>query len=146
LEISTLKLVEQRVHEYYWQYDWNCASTTLRILAGDFGIELHEQVLDAAIGMHGAGGYRAQCGLVEGALMFIGVIGKARGLSNEAVVQACYAFAQRFENRFGSLLCRELRPQGFHPDNPPHLCEGLSCDAVLFDIAFVEDWLDGSDS
>jgi undecaprenyl diphosphate synthase len=39
--------------------------------------------------MHGAGGYRAQCGLVEGALMFIGVIGKARGLSNEAVVQAC---------------------------------------------------------
>jgi C_GCAxxG_C_C family probable redox protein len=139
LEYDALKLVEQRVHEYYWQYDWNCASTTLRILAEDFGVELHEQVLDAALGMHGAGGYRAQCGLVEGALMFIGVIGKARGLSNEAVEQACYAFAQQFENRFGSLLCRELRPQGFHPDNPPHLCEGLTRDAIEFDIVYITD-------
>lgn len=139
MEISTLKLVEQRVHEYYWQYDWNCASTTLRILAGDFGVELHEQVLDAALGMHGAGGYGTQCGLVEGALMFIGVIGKTRGLSNEKVIQACYAFAQQFENRFGSLLCRELRPQGFHPDNPPHLCEGLTREAIEFDIVYITD-------
>jgi len=31
------------------------------------------QLLDAAVGMHGAGKYGAQCGLVEGSLMFIGL-------------------------------------------------------------------------
>jgi len=139
-------LVKTRVHEYYWTHDWNCASTTLRILAERFGVDIHEQVLDAALGMHGAGGLGAQCGLVEGALMSIGILGKANGLSDDAVVQACHDYATEFESRFGSLLCRELRPQGFHPDNPPHLCEGLSCDAVLFDIAFVEDWLEGGSS
>ena len=135
--MRTEQLVKARVHDYYWTHDWNCATTTLRILAEVFGLDLCEHVLDAALGMHGGGGYRAQCGLVEGGLMFLGLIGKQRGLSDEQVVRACYDYAQQFEARFGSLLCRELRPEGFRPDNPPHLCEPLTCDAIQFDIAFV---------
>jgi hypothetical protein len=136
-------LVRDRVHEYYWACDWKCAVTTLRVLAEVFGLPLSDQVLDAALGMHGAGGYRAQCGLVEGALMFVGVVAKAEGLSDDVIVQACYNYAEQFELRFGSLLCRELRPEGFKPDNPPHLCEELTRDAVLFDVSFVSDLLEG---
>ena len=33
------------------------------------GFHIEEQTYAAAVGMHGAGGFRAQCGLVEGALM-----------------------------------------------------------------------------
>jgi hypothetical protein len=131
--------VQCRVHDDYWNEDLNCATTTLRILSGRFGTQVHGQVLDAALGMHGAGGYRAQCGLVEGALMFLGLCGRAHGLPDEEVVAACHAYARAFEERFGSLLCRELRPQGFRPDDPPHLCEGLTCQTILFDIAYVSD-------
>jgi len=35
-------------------------------------------VLNFAIGLFGAGGYQAQCGLVEGTLMFIGILGKTK--------------------------------------------------------------------
>lgn len=136
-------LVRDRVHEYYWAYDWNCAVTTLRVLAEVCRVSLSHQVLDAALGMHGAGGYRAQCGLVEGALMFIGILGKAKGVPDDAIVQACYDYAERFELRFGSLLCRELRPEGFKPGNPPHLCEKLTQDAILFHISVVSDLLEG---
>jgi C_GCAxxG_C_C family probable redox protein len=142
--VNVTQLVRDRVHEYYWTCDWNCAVTTLRILAEVFDFTLSQQVLEAALGMHGAGGYRAQCGLVEGALMFIGVIGKAQGLDDGTVVEACYDFAERFQGRFGSLLCRDLRPEGFAPDNPPHLCEGLTREAILFDIPFVSDWVERS--
>lgn len=43
--------------------------------------------MDAALGMHGAGGYRAQCGLVEGALMFIGIWGKMHGKEEAEIVR-----------------------------------------------------------
>jgi len=132
-------LVQRRVHHAYWDHDWNCAVTTLRILAEVFEVALDQQVLDAALGMHGAGGYRAQCGLVEGALMFIGILGKAERRPDDTIVQMCYDFAAAFEDRFGSLICRDLRPEGFKPDNPPHLCEDLTRRAILFDIAYLDE-------
>ncbi|MGD2105881.1 MAG: C-GCAxxG-C-C family protein [Anaerolineae bacterium] len=139
-------LVRERIREYYWGHHWNCAVTTLRVLAEVFEVPLHRQVLDAALGMHGAGGYRAQCGLVEGALMFVGVGGKAQGLDGAAVAEACYDFAEQFEGQFGSLLCRDLRPGGLSPDDPPHLCEELSREALLFGVAFVSEWMERSKS
>jgi hypothetical protein len=133
--------VHDRVHEYYWTYDWNCAVTTLCVLAEVFHITLSDQVFEAALGMHGAGGYGAQCGLVEGVIMFIGVAAKAEGLSHDAIAPACADYAQRSESRFGSLLCRELRSGGFSTDNPPHLCEKLTRDAIAFVTGLLKDLL-----
>ena len=47
-----------------------------------------------------------------------------------AVEKLCCRLAEQYEERFGSLLCRELRPEGFHPDNLP--CEKLTVDFILF--------------
>ena len=131
------KFVEDRVHKYYWKDDINCATTTLRILSEAFDIELNEQVMDSAIGMHGAGEFGAQCGLVEGALMFLGIAGRAKGIPDEDIVKSCQDYARQFEVDFGSLQCRVLRPQGFKPDNPPHLCEGITREGVVFGIKFI---------
>ena len=135
--MDTQTFVRERVQTAYWVHDWNCARTTLQILGARLGVHVNDQVLDAATGMHGAGCYGAQCGLVEGALMFMGIMGPERGLSDDAVGALCYDFAEAFEARFGSLLCRELRPEGFEPDNPPHLCEDLTRRAILFDMDFL---------
>lgn len=131
------KFVEDRVHEYYWEDDINCATTTLKILSEAFAIELNDQVINSAIGMHGAGEFGAQCGLAEGTLMFLGIAGRAKGIMDEDIVKSCQDFAMQFEIRFGSLQCRVLRPQGFKHDNPPHLCEGITREGVVFSIEFV---------
>jgi len=69
-------------------------------------------------------------------------VSRERGVPDEEAVQACQDFARQFEARFGSLLCRELRPQGFPPELAgEHICEGLTVEAILFSIAFVADWL-----
>jgi C_GCAxxG_C_C family probable redox protein len=135
------KFVEDRVHEYYWIDDINCATTTLRILSETFAIKLTDQIIDAAIGMHGAGEFGAQCGLVEGTLMFMGIAGRAEGIQDEYIVKSCQDFARQFEMRFGSLQCSVLRPQGFKPDNPPHLCEGITREGILFSIEFISNIL-----
>ena len=131
--------IRDTVHELYWGIDENCARTTLRILSHIFSVPIEKQTLDAAAGLHGAGGYRAQCGLVEGALMFIGIISANMGKSKDETVALCYRYAEAFEDHFGSLRCRELRPEGFSPDNPPHLCEKLTCKAIMFSASFISD-------
>ena len=131
------EFIRERVHSFYWDENINCAGTTLRILAEKFSVVLDPQIQDAALGMHGAGKYGAQCGLVEGTLMFIGIMGKREGLSDEDIIDFCRAFAEAFEERYGSLLCAVLRPEGFGQDNEPHLCEDITCRAVSHSIGFI---------
>jgi C_GCAxxG_C_C family probable redox protein len=137
MHMTKEEFVRGRVHEYYWEADLNCATTALKTLADYFSIAIHEQVIAAAVGMHGAGRFGAQCGLVEGALLFLGILGKVKGLSEEETVTACREFAGQFETRFGSLQCRILRPQGFKTNLPPHLCERLSNEALLLGLDFM---------
>ena len=132
------QLVNQRVHTYYWGDDYNCATTMLKTLAELFGIDLNPQVIQAATGLHGAGGFGAQCGLVEGSLMFIGILGHARGWDETDIIKKCYDFAAAFTEAFQSLNCALLRPQGFKPDNPPHLCEELTRRAIRFTHQYLE--------
>lgn len=135
------RIVKEGVSRCYWQQEKNCATTALNLLSEIFTINLNSQTLDAALAIHGAGGYGAQCGLVEGPLMFMGIFGRKKGIPDERTIEGCREFAEKFEGRFGSLLCRTLRPQGFSPDDPPHLCEGLTCEAIEFAAMHVAGFL-----
>lgn len=137
--MNTDVFIQQRVYTYYWDQDLNCTTTTLKILSEHLNVPLCPQTLDAALGMHGAGGYRAQCGLVEGALMFLGIWGRRHDLPDCKIVELCKAYGQQFEARFGSLVCAVLRPEAFSPDNPPHLCEGLTCRAQRLNVEFISE-------
>ncbi len=129
--------VRQRVHHLYYDLDVNCARTTLLCLGEALGFQIEEQTFAAAVGLHGAGGFRAQCGLVEGALMFLGAYFGARGIGDRERVGMCRRFAEQFTERFGSLRCLELRPGGFNDQDPPHLCEELTVESILFALRFV---------
>lgn len=129
--------IRNRVHGLYWDHDINCARTMLVCLGERFGIKPGRQTMAAAVGLHGAGGYRAQCGLVEGGLMFIGIYCLALGRTDDEAATACYQYADAFHRRFGSLTCHDLRPTGFRSDDPPHLCEGLTCAAVAFTDEYI---------
>jgi len=131
------EFIEERVKEYYWEEDVNCATTVLKVLSEHFGVKLDTQIIDCAIGMHGAGEYGAQCGLVEGVLMFLGIYGRKKNMPKDDIVLYCNEFAKQFEKKFSSLQCSVLRPEGFHQDNPPHLCEPLTRDTVDFSIDFI---------
>ncbi len=129
--------IKRRVHELYWNEDINCARTALICFSELFDTMIEPQTLQAAVGLHGAGGYRGQCGLVEGALMFIGIYLHTLGKTEEEIVSACYHFASAFEKNFGSLRCLELRPSGFSENDPPHMCENLTCNGIEFACRYI---------
>ena len=126
-----------RVHELYLNDDINCARTTIICLSELFEIAVEPQTILSAVGLHGAGGYRAQCGLVEGALMFMGIYLHVLGKTEDEIVPACYNFASTFDKTFGSLSCFELRPTGFSESDPPHMCEKLTCRGIEFAYQYI---------
>ena len=129
--------VFERVQELNRNQGLNCAQTTLLVLAEKFEFELHPQIITGSVGLNGAGLYRAQCGLVEGVLLFLGVYLPGKNFDKDDVQKTCNLFASKFEAQFGSLSCSKLRPNGFNDDDPPHLCEELIIDAIKFDIDFI---------
>lgn len=129
--------IAEQVHALYWKRNVNCARATLFCLGDIFHVELHPQVWQAAVGMHGAGLFRAQCGLVEGALLFMGIHYAGHGVPDKDIVTVCRRFAEAFTGRFSSLLCRDLRPGGFTKSDPPHMCEPLTVDAIDFTAGFL---------
>lgn len=129
--------ITEKVRELYWDKDINCARTTLICLGELFDLEYGSQVFHAAVGLHGAGGFGAQCGLVEGSLMFLGIYHSWLGKSDTEIAAICYDFAKAFTDKFGSLTCRSLRPHGFTENDPPHMCEKLTCEAISFTYHFI---------
>lgn len=138
--MNDLSILEKRVEKYFVEGDYNCAVTTLLILSEEFSIPLQEQIIDAATGLNGAGRFQAQCGLVEGTLMFLGILGKKQNFIKDEIVQVCYDYATGFTGEFGSLRCSELRPEGFKPENPPHICRDLAYNSVQYSIQFIKNW------
>jgi C_GCAxxG_C_C family probable redox protein len=130
--------VNEKVHNLYWNHDMNCSTTTLLTLSEIYHINLSSQVLDAVTGMPGVGRSGSLCGLVGGSIMFIGIRGKENGLEHEEIVIKCNNFVKGFEKEFGSLSCKDLRPQGFKPENPPHLCEEITKKAIMFTLNFLD--------
>lgn len=53
----------QRVHDLYWNSNLNCARAMLACLGETFGVTVAPQTFHAAVGMHGAGRFRASAAL-----------------------------------------------------------------------------------
>lgn len=70
--------------------------------------------------------------------MFIGIYFSQLGKDEETVISLCYDYADAFSEKFGSLSCYGLRPNGFTPDDLSHLCEKLTYEAVTFAYEFVK--------
>lgn len=112
---------------------------TLKLLGEVYSIPINDQVLKSAFGMNGAGRYGAQCGLVEGMLMFLGIWSDLECMTYEQTQMVCSSFAGRFEKTFGSLICARLRPGAeASARDPAHACEELKVKALLMDLDFLD--------
>jgi C_GCAxxG_C_C family probable redox protein len=90
----------------------NCSQAVISVYAEDFGLSL-ENALKIAHGFGGGMGRMAQtCGAVTGAFMVLGLKYGNADIHDKEARERIYGmvreFARRFENRNGSIVCREL--------------------------------------
>ena len=99
--MDSKEFVNKRVNRYYWDKDLNCAVTTLIILSEKFNIELSDQVIDSAVGMHGAGEYGAHLWVV---LVVLQCLEKRTQPSRElaSTWPVCVQFTRSLEWKIGT--------------------------------------------
>lgn len=132
-----LEQVRDVVQEGFFTREEDSAVTVLRGLGEVFDTALSPQLLQAAAAVSGAGCSGAQCGIVEGALLFIGLYYGAKGKTAAEIAAVSRAFAAAYAEKWGSLRCAELRPGGVHEDDPPTLCAGLTLEGIIFTREFI---------
>lgn len=136
------KFIDEKIKLYHHELKNNCAQTTLKILSEIFGIEICSQVIDSASGLNGGGRYGAQCGLLEGALMFIAIKANKEDKDKKYINKKCYDYTDKFKRKFESLLCGDLRPGGFKKGDPPDVCEKLFKKSLNFAIEYIKKEMD----
>ncbi|MBN1260425.1 MAG: C-GCAxxG-C-C family protein [Anaerolineae bacterium] len=104
-------LIAQRVAELFVSGRYNCAMTSLAVLGEVFDIPLEPQTLAAARCLPAVGDTGGLCGLVSGALMFIGVWSAAHGFHRSDLGVATAAFVAGVYQVFGSAQCCDLRSE-----------------------------------
>jgi C_GCAxxG_C_C family probable redox protein len=106
--------------------------TTLKVLTDTFEIPLHPQVLDAAQVVHGAGGTGGLCGLVTGALMFVGLWGAKHHIPRAQLSPLTRGMMTEIRERFGSTQCEVLEND----------CSKLAVEMLGFLIPYLRQALD----
>jgi C_GCAxxG_C_C family probable redox protein len=134
----TQEQILEKIKLYHHKQKNNCAQTTLKILSETFGIDVCRQVIDSACGLNGGGRYGAQCGLLEGALMFMGIKANKENRDKKYANKVCYAYTEKFKKEFESLLCKDLRPEGFKKGDPPDVCEKIFVKSLNLVIEYIK--------
>ena len=100
--------LREQVRLYFTSGKYNCAMTTLKVLTEVFEVPLHPQVLDAAQVVYGAGNTGGLCGLVTGALMFVGLWGAKHHIPRDRLSPLTQGMVTQIRERFGSVQCEVL--------------------------------------
>lgn len=100
-----MNMTKGEIAKNNFQNGCNCAQAVLLAFCEDYGME-RETALTIAAGFgSGMAGLRETCGTVTGANM---VIGLAKGKNRMEANRTFREFADRFREKNGSLVCREL--------------------------------------
>lgn len=99
------------VAKYFYSGGLNCAEATLRCLIEDDAIDAPVETVRMMTGFGGGMQRGTTCGAVVGAVAALGwVTGRTEPEESRTVSAAAVReFLQRFETKFGTLTCRELR-------------------------------------
>ena len=131
------KFIADKIKIYYEIEEHNCAVSVLKVLAERYDFPIHQQVMDSALAQNGLGQSGAQCGLITGAAMFLGVVAVEQGWTKDTLHEHTQRLTTEFKNAFHALDCRSIRPEGFVADNPPHLCEPRTVEALEIMINYI---------
>jgi hypothetical protein len=130
-EISTVVGVKDFISKCFAD-NRSCAQTLLLCLGNLNKTEIGEQLLAACIGLEGN---MSRCGLIDAALLYMGIIFSENGFSQENIKALCNEYIVRFSEQYSSDRCSDIR----RAVNGTHSCESLTVDAALFAYRFINE-------
>lgn len=115
---------------YMHRHDYNCAETMLRAGNEAYDLRLDERALRVASPFGGGMGRESTCGALTGALMALAALRASDVAHRDARLAALREeLVSRFEARFGSLDCAEIKARYRDPE--------LGCQLVVAQAAKI---------
>ena len=103
--------------KYYFEGNYNCAETIIRAANEYYELGLHDRDM-IMVGAYGAG---IQCGNTCGAVLSAAAVlsmkyVEAKAHESEDIRPVVMKLMRKFQAKYGSTLCKEIKPQSFKPE------------------------------
>lgn len=125
--------------KYYFEGNYNCAETIIRAANDYYELGLHDRDM-IMVGAYGAG---IQCGNTCGAVLSAAAVlsmkyVEAKAHESEDIRPVVMKLMRKFQAKYGSTLCKDIKPQSFKPEYRCRMTIEASCDILEETIAEFE--------
>ena len=125
--------------KYYFEGNYNCAETIIRAANEYYELGLHDRDM-IMVGAYGAG---IQCGNTCGAILSAAAVlsmkyVEAKAHESEEIRPVVMKLMRKFQAKYGSTLCKDIKPQSFKPEYRCRMTIEASCDILEETISEFE--------
>ena len=124
-------MLKDEIGKYYFEQNYNCAETILRAGNDYYNLGLHDHDMKL-VGAYGAG---IQCGNTCGAVLSAAAILSMKYIETKAHESADIRkvgtnLIRKFNLKYGSTLCKDIKPQSFKPEYRCQKTVETACDIL----------------
>lgn len=132
-------MLKDLLPKYYFEQNYNCAETILRAANEYYDLQLHERDM-ILVGAYGAGIQSGNtCGAVLSAAAVLSMkYVEAKAHESEDIRPVVVKMMRKFNEKYGSTLCKDIKPQSFKPEYRCRETINTACDILEETIAEYE--------
>lgn len=132
-------MLKDEIGKYYFDGNYNCAETILRAGNDYYQLGLHDNDMKL-VGAFGAG---IQCGntcgaILSGASILSMKYIEAKAHESSDIRPVTMKLIKKFTEKYGSTLCKDIKPQSFKPEYRCLKTVEAACDFIEETIAEYE--------
>ncbi|MCR5589945.1 MAG: C-GCAxxG-C-C family protein [Lachnospiraceae bacterium] len=124
-------MLKDLYEKYYYEQNYNCAETIIRAGNEYYGLGLHDRDM-IAFGGFGAGIQTGNtCGAILSAVSILSMKYVEQKAHESADIKPVTAMLiQEFNRKYGSVLCKDIKPQSFQPQVRCKATIEAACDII----------------
>lgn len=132
-------MLKDMYQKYYFEQNYNCAESLLRAANDYYELGLHDREM-IMVGAYGAG---IQCGNTCGAVLAAAAVlsmkyVEAKAHESTDIKPVTTELIRKFNMKYGSTLCKDIKPQSFKPEYRCKMTVETACDILEETIAEYE--------
>jgi len=129
-------MLKDLLPKYYFDQNYNCAESILRAGNEYYNLGLHDRDM-IVVGAYGAGIQSGNtCGAVlSGASILSMKYIEAKAHESEDIRPVVQKLLRKFNEKYGSVLCKDIKPQSFKPEYRCQKTIEAACDMLEETIA-----------
>lgn len=124
-------MLKDYLQKYYFEQNYNCAETILRAANEYYDLQLHDRDM-IMVGAYGAGIQAGNtCGAVLSAAAILSLkYVEAKAHESQDIKPVVQKMLRKFNEKYGSTLCKDIKPQSFKPEYRCQKTVEAACDIL----------------